>query len=123
LYSTDRYRERRDMAQDSLLRKLDEALGRIRLLERERNETMAKLQSLEKEASELRSLISLAESKMDEILKPGSGFETSKTGTVPETPKAANASPGSKGLEQLMEASPSQQEELRKRFPHAFTSA
>jgi hypothetical protein len=28
----------------------------------------------------------------------------------------------SKGLEQLVEPSPAQQEELRRRFPHAFSS-
>ena len=90
------------MAQESLLRKLDEAAGRIRLLEREKNEAMGKTQSLEREASELRSLISLAESKADEMLK---GVCTADASSCSVTPKA------SKGLE-----------ELKRLFPRAFTS-
>ncbi len=104
------------MAQDALLRKLDEAVGRIRLMERERNEAMARIQSLEREAGDLRSLISLAESKADEMLKASTTTDASKG-------QAANAPLASKGLEELVEASPSQQEELKRRFPHAFTSA
>jgi hypothetical protein len=110
------------MAQESLLQKLDEAAGRTRLLEREKNEAMERIQSLEREASELRSLISLAESKADEMLKDGPAPDVSK-GQVPPKAQAASAPLASKGLEELVEPSASRQEELKRRFPHAFTSA
>ena len=110
------------MAQESLLRKLDEAAGRIRLLEREKNEAMGRTQSLEREASELRSLISLAESKADEMLK-GSPTPDASRGQVAPKAQAPNMPMGSKGLEELVEPSVSQQEERKRRFPHAFTSA
>ncbi len=110
------------MAQESLLRKLDDVTSRIRLLEREKNEAMGKIQSLEREASELRSLISLAESKADEMLKGVPGFDMSK-GQANPRPQTTNAPLASKGLEELVEPSASQQEELKRRFPHAFTSA
>jgi hypothetical protein len=109
------------MAQESLLRKLEEAAGRIKILEREKNEAVGKIQSLEREASELRSLISFAESKADEMLKGGPVPEVSKGPIAPKAPVTA-APQGSRGLEQLVEPSPAQQEDLRKRFPHAFTS-
>jgi chromosome segregation ATPase len=110
------------MAQESLLRKLEEAAGRIKVLERERNEAVGKIQSLEREANELRNLISLAESKADEMLKGGPVPEASK-GPAAARVQVSAAPRASKGLEELVEPSPSQQEELRKRFPNAFTSA
>ncbi len=103
------------MAQDTLMRKLEEVAVRAKQLERERSEALARIQTLEREASELKSLISLAESKADEILKGGSTPEAAKG-------QATNVSMVSKGLEDLMEPSPSQQEELKRRFPHAFSS-
>jgi hypothetical protein len=115
-------RERRDMAQESLLRKLDEVTGRIRLLEREKNEAMGKIQSLEREAGELRSLITLAEAKADEMLKGVPGFDMPKGQATPRS-QTSNVPLASKGLEELAEPSSSQQEELKRRFPHAFTSA
>ena len=110
------------MAQESLLQKLDEAAGRTRLLEREKNEAMERIQSLEREASELRNLISLAESKADEMLKDGPAPDVSKGQVTPKA-QAASALLASKGLEELVEPSASRQEELKRRFPHAFTSA
>ncbi len=110
------------MAQESLLRKLDEVAGRTKLLEREKNEAMGKIQSLEREASELRSLITLAESKADEMLKGVPGLDTPKGQAIPKS-QTANATLAAKGLEELVEPSASQQEELKRRFPHAFTSA
>jgi chromosome segregation ATPase len=108
------------MALESLLGKLEEAAARIKVLEHEKNEAMGRIQSLEREASELRSLISLAEAKADEILKGGSTPDASRG---PVAPKAqVTGVPASKGLEQLVEPSAAQQEELRRRFPHAFTS-
>jgi len=57
------------VAQDTLLQKLDEAAGRAKQLVKENNEATARIQPLEREASELRSIISLAVSKVDEMLK------------------------------------------------------
>jgi hypothetical protein len=110
------------MAQESLLRKLEDAAGRIRLLEREKNEAMGRIQGLEREASELRSLISLAESKADEMLKGGPAPDASRGHAAPRA-QVSSAPVASKGLEELVEPSASQQEELKRRFPHAFTSA
>jgi uncharacterized protein YcsI (UPF0317 family) len=109
------------MALESLLGKLEDAAGRIRVLEREKNEAMVRIQALEREANELRSIISLAESKADEMLR---GSNVPDASRVPAAPKApvASAPPASKGLQDLMEPSAAQQEELRRRFPHAFSS-
>ena len=104
------------------MRKLEEAAGRIKLLEHERNEAIGKIQSLEREAGELRSLISLAESKADEMLKSGPTPDVSR-GQVASKAQASNMPMASKGLEELVEPSASQKEELKRRFPHAFTSA
>jgi hypothetical protein len=57
--------------------KLEEATSKVKLLERENNEAVAKIQALERDVSELRDLISLAESKADELLKGGAINETS----------------------------------------------
>ena len=67
----DFHRGRRAMAQKSLLQMLDEIASRGESLEREKSEAVARAQALEREAGELRSLISLAEAKVDEILKVG----------------------------------------------------
>ncbi|MBN2099995.1 MAG: hypothetical protein JW753_10420 [Dehalococcoidia bacterium] len=109
------------MALESLLGKLEDAAARIKVLERERNEAVGRIQSLEREANELRSLISLAESKADEMLKGASVSEVPRGPAAPKVP-GEGAPPASRGLEQLVEPSASQQEELRRRFPHAFTS-
>jgi hypothetical protein len=115
-------RERRDMALESLLGKLEEAAARIKVLEREKNEAMGRIQSLEREAGELRSLIALAESKADEMLRGGTVPDASRGPAVPRA-QVASMPPASKGLQELVEPSAAQQEELRRRFPHAFTSA
>jgi len=110
------------MALESLLGKLEEAAARIKVLEREKNEAVGRIQSLEREANELRSLISLAESKADEMLKGGAVPDASLKGPAVPRAQVAGAPATSRGLEQLVEPSPSQQEELRRRFPHAFSS-
>lgn len=109
------------MALESLLGKLEEAAARIKVLEREKNEAIGKIQSLEREAKELRSIVSLAESKVDEMLKGATGPDASRGSVVPKAP-VTSTPPVSKGLEQLVEPSAAQQEELRRRFPHAFSS-
>mgnify|MGYP001767055465 FL=1 len=57
------------MEQQSLLQKLDGAVYRIRVVEKERNDTLDRIQVLEREATELRQVIATAEAKADEILK------------------------------------------------------
>jgi hypothetical protein len=61
--------ERRNMAEGSLIGKLDSALNHLRVIEREKNEAIARAAGLEQEIKELRGLISVAESKAEEILK------------------------------------------------------
>jgi hypothetical protein len=61
--------ERRDMAEGSLISKLDAALTHLRVVEHERNEAFARAAALEQEIKELRGLISMAESKAEEILR------------------------------------------------------
>ena len=109
------------MALESLLGKLEDAATRIKVLEREKNEAMGRIQSLEREANELRSLISLAESKADEMLRGATVADASRAPVAPKAP-VVSAPPTSRGLEQLVEPSAAQQEELRRRFPHAFSS-
>ncbi len=107
------------MALESLLGKMEEAAARIRVLEREKGEAIVRIQSLEREAIELRNIISLAESKADEMLKGAADVSRS---AAPRAP-AGYGGPASRGLEELVEPSPAQQEELKRRFPHAFTNA
>jgi len=59
------------MEEQSLLQKLDGAVYRIRVVEKERNETIDRIKQLEREAGELKQLISTAEAKADEILRAG----------------------------------------------------
>lgn len=106
------------MALESLLGKMEEAASRIKVLEREKTEAAARLQSLEREATELRSIISQAEAKADEMLKGAADVPRSAASKA-----LSFVPPGSRGLEELVEPSVAQQEELKRRFPHAFTSA
>jgi hypothetical protein len=53
----------------SLISKLDAALNHLRMVEREKNEAVGRATALEQEIKELRGLISVAESKAEEILK------------------------------------------------------
>jgi phosphodiesterase/alkaline phosphatase D-like protein len=80
------YFERAETAQDTLVRRLDEVVGRLNLMEREKNEATAKELSLEGEVNELRNLISLAESKTDEMLKGGPVPDLSKGQLAPKAP-------------------------------------
>jgi len=99
------------MAQDTLLKKLDEVAGRAKQLVREKNEATAKTPFLEREASELRSLISLAESKADEMLR---------VGAKDQTPQAINAAVESKGIQQFGGSPPSPRKGRKSGFPRAF---
>ena len=91
------------MSGQPLLKKLDEAIERIRFLERENDETLARVMNLENQTKELGRLIALAESKADEILRP-----------APPTPRPAPPTPrisaeeeatpkAGKGLQDLLE--------------------
>jgi hypothetical protein len=80
------YFERAETAQDTLVRRLDEVVGRLNLMERDKNEATAKELSLEGEVNELRNLISLAESKTDEMLKGGPVPDLSKGQLAPKAP-------------------------------------
>lgn len=57
------------MAEGSLIGKLDAALNHLRVVEHEKSEAVARSSALEQEIKELRGLISMAESKAEEILK------------------------------------------------------
>lgn len=57
------------MQSQSLLQKLDGAIYRIKMVEKERNEILDRIQVLQHEANELRQLIAVAEAKAEEILK------------------------------------------------------
>lgn len=70
------------MAEGSLIGKLEAALNHLRVVEREKNEAVAKAAALEQEIKELRGLISMAESKAEEILKgmpAGAAAKTAET--------------------------------------------
>ena len=112
--------QRADMYQEALLRRLEVAMGRVYLLERERNAAAAKLQSMERNLNELSNVLSLAGWKADEILKGGPASDMSKRQLTP-TARLTSPPPPSEGPEKAVERSASRQEELRRRFPHAFT--
>lgn len=97
------------MPQHPLLKKLDEAIERVRFLEGQNDETLARATSLENEAKELRRLMAVVESKADEILKPTpSASKTSADGQ--SMPKS------DKGLQDLVQggASPAQADTRRR---------
>jgi hypothetical protein len=108
------------MPQQSILQKLDEALSRVRSLEREReeafnrargleqekDEALNRVRALEQETKELRGLI--AESKAEEILRPPAA------GQAPEDAKFAT---GSKGLQELVEDGAIRSGDLKRRYP------
>ncbi len=112
--------QKADLYQGALLRRLDEAVGRAYVLERERNEAAAKLQSMERNLNELSNLLSLARSKADKILKAGPTPNVSKEQVTP-TARVTSPPPASEGRGKPVERSASRQEELILRFPHAFT--
>jgi hypothetical protein len=112
--------QKADLYQGALLRRLDEAVGRVYLLERERNEAEAKLRSMERNLNELSNLLSLAGSKADDILKGGSAPDASKGQGTP-TARATRAILASEGLEKPAASSAARNEGLQRRFPHAFT--
>jgi hypothetical protein len=83
------YFERAETVQDTLVRRLDEAVRRVNLLERENNEATVKAQSLEEEVNKLRNLISLAESVADEMLKGEPVPDVSEEQAAPNVPVAS----------------------------------
>lgn len=111
------------MPQQTILQKLDEALSRVRSLEREREEAsnrargfeqekeeaLNRIKALEQETKELRGLIALAESKAEEILRPSSG------GQAPED--AGRVAAGGKGLQELVEDGAIRSGDFKRRYP------
>jgi len=85
------------MAEGSLIGKLDAALNHLRATEREKNEAVARATALEQEIKELRGLISVAESKAEEILKGmpmGAGARSAESFSQPVgAPPAADVRP------------------------------
>jgi hypothetical protein len=102
------------MAQELLLEKLEGLASKAKSIEGEKAEAVARIQELETEVGELKELISLADSKVDEILEVGGAPHVSRK-QVSSVPLA------SKGFEELIRPSASELDGLKKRFPHAFT--
>ena len=109
------------MGQQALLQRLDEAASKARLLEDQKAEAVARIQELEREVGELKDLISLAESKADEMLEGNPTPDVSR-GRAPPKAQVTSAPLASKGFEQLAEPTGSQQDEMKRRFPNAFKS-
>lgn len=116
------------MAEGSLIGKLDAALEHLRVVERERNEAFARAATLEQEIGELRGLISLAESKAEEILKGAVGGAAPKPaeGSHPE-PVSPALAPEEKApvpaaaFQEFTESAPLQNpSEAKRRFTQVF---
>jgi hypothetical protein len=103
----------RDVTEKSLLQMIEEVASKVRLLEREKSEAVTRIQTLEREVGELSNLITLAGTKVDEILKVGVNEEMSR-------PQAVNMPLKSKGHERLGEFSPDPHKELKGRSPRVF---
>jgi hypothetical protein len=104
---------RRDTAQKSLLQMLEDIAIKVRLLERERNEAVAAARALEREVGDLAALITLADEKVDEILKIGANDEISQPPTV-------NVPKGSTFREWLGEFSADPQRQPKRLLPQVF---
>ncbi len=76
------------MADGSLIGKLEAALTHLRSVEHERNEAFARAAALEQEIKELRGLISMAESKAEEILRGSPSMNV-----APKPPEASFPQP------------------------------
>ena len=101
------------MSQQPLLKKLDEAIERIRFLEKENEEALARIKSLDNETRELTRLVALAESKADEILKPTMSTSSPKASADGHSPAKSG-----KGLQDLMqEGTEPAQPDIRRRYP------
>ncbi|MDM7998882.1 MAG: hypothetical protein QUS33_02480 [Dehalococcoidia bacterium] len=116
------------MAEGSLIAKLDSALNHLREVERERNEAVARAAALEQEIKELRGLISVAESKAEEILKgmpmgaAAKPAETSYAPPVSAPPPVEMKPPApSAAFQDFSEKPPLQNPaETRRRFTQVF---
>lgn len=108
------------MAQESLLEQLEELASKATLLQRENGEALARVQVLECEIGELRDLISLAESKADEMLHGGSAPDSPRRPVTPSA-ETANVPLASKGIEEVAAPSGSEKDKPKRRFPIAFS--
>jgi len=107
------------MAQELLLEKLEGLASKAKLIEREKAEAVAKIQELEHEAQELKELISVAESKADEMLSEGAVPDMSKRPVTPEA-QVTSAPLASRGLEELVEDSTKSEKKTKRRFTNVF---
>lgn len=114
------------MAEGSLIGKLDSALNHLRMVERERNEAVARATALEQEIKELRGLISVAESKAEEILKGipmGSVPKPAETSYTPpvSAPPPVEVKPPAPAFQDFSEKAPLQNPaETRRRYTQVF---
>jgi len=109
------------MARELLLEKLQGIASKAKLLEGEKAEAVARIQELEREVEKLKELISVAESKADEMLSGEAVPDVSKRPIFPKA-RVTSVPLASKGLQQLVEPIGSEQDELKRRFPQAFKS-
>lgn len=114
------------MAEGSLIGKLDSALNHLRVVERERNEAVARATALEQEIKELRGLISVAESKAEEILKGmpmGAGSSPAEV-SYPQpvsAPPPVEVKPPAPSFQDFSEKAPLQNPaETRRRYTQVF---
>ena len=114
------------MAEGSLIGKLDSALNHLRVVERERNEAVARAAALEQEIKELRGLISVAESKAEEILR---GMPMGTVSKPPEVsypqpvsaPPPVEVKPPAPAFQDFSEKAPLQNPaETRRRYTQVF---
>ena len=114
------------MAEGSLIGKLDSALNHLRVIERERNEAVARAAALEQEIKELRGLISVAESKAEEILKGIPMGAGSKPADVSysqpvSAPPPVEVKPPAPSFQDFSEKAPLQNPaETRRRYTQVF---
>jgi len=96
-----------------LEREKGQAAATIEALERAEKQAAVTIQGLERQVGELGTLIALASEKVAEALKETTTDDISQ-------PRAVNPPVESKGLEELVESSPSQPKDLNQRFPRVF---
>jgi hypothetical protein len=90
-----------------------QAAARVQELEKEKRQTAITIEALERQVGELGTLITLASEKVAAALNEATTDDTSQPGAV-------NVPVESKGLEELVEPSPSQPKDLKRRFLRVF---
>lgn len=117
------------MAEGSLIGKLDAALNHLHAVEHERNEAFARAATLEQEIKELRGLISMAESKAEEILRGTTMGAAPKPAEAsfpqpvspPPAPEVMTPVPAAAGFQDFTEKAPLQNPaDTRRRYTQVF---